>query len=386
MNGAVSIARTSTIRLLRDRRALFFLVVLPIMVILIVGATVRGFSVVKVGVVDEGAGRAGQALTEAIERSPDLAVTRYRSVGDMKAAIARGEVVTGVVLPAGMTAAEEAGKAVQVPVFAEHTNSSMQAAAAAVEGVLTKEGQLVQAASFSRHYTGEDFWAALGRVATLAPTVPKVEVKTIEAQGAASTLPEGFSYSAPTELVLFVFISSVMFSATFIETRRLGIYERAMAAPVKARAIIAGETLRQCLVGVGQSVLIVAVGAIGFGVSWGDPRAAIVLITLWVLVGVGAGMLLGTLFRTPEQASALGPVMGIALGMLGGCMWPLSIVTATMRTIGHLTPHAWAIDAWTNLLSRGGDFSAIAGDLGVLALFAAGFLLLATVRLRNALA
>jgi len=72
--------------------------------------------------------------------------------------------------------------------------------------------------------------------------------------------------------------------------------------------------------------------------------------------------------------------------MLGGCMWPLSIVSGTLRTVGHLTPHAWAVDAWTALVARGGTLATIAPDLGVLAAFAAVLLTLATVRLRRSLA
>ncbi len=135
-----------------------------------------------------------------------------------------------------------------------------------------------------------------------------------------------------------------------------------------------------------QSVLIVLVGAIVFGVSWGNPLAAVVLILAWSVVGAGAGMLSGTLFRTPEQAGAIGPAAGIALGMLGGCMWPLSIVSSTMRQVGHATPQAWAVDAWTSLLARGGTLVSIAPQLAALAAFAAVFLVIATLRLRRVLA
>jgi len=100
-------------------------------------------------------------------------------------------------------------------------------------------------------------------------------------------------------------------------------------------------------------LLIVLVGAIVFGVDWGNPLAATVLVLLWALVATGAGMLAGTLFRTPEQSLSVAPVAGILLGMLGGCMWPLEIVGTTMRQLGHIATHAWAVDAWTEVMGRG---------------------------------
>jgi ABC-2 type transport system permease protein len=56
-------------------------------------------------------------------------------------------------------------------------------------------------------------------------------------------------------------------------------------------------------------------------------------------------MFSGTVFRTSEQATAIGPAVGTAFGMLGGCMWPLEIVPQPVRLVGHATPHAWAVDA-----------------------------------------
>jgi ABC-2 type transport system permease protein len=78
-------------------------------------------------------------------------------------------------------------------------------------------------------------------------------------------------------------------------------------------------------------LLIVGVGALLFGVDWGNPIAAGALVALWALGGTGAGMLSGSVFRTPEQASSIGPTVGMVAGMLGGCMWPLAIVTVRLR-------------------------------------------------------
>ena len=50
-----------------------------------------------------------------------------------------------------------------------------------------------------------------------------------------------------------------------------------------------------------------------------------------------------------------------------------------------LTPQAWAVDAWTDLLSRGGTLTTILPQLAVLAAFAAGFLAIATIRMRRIL-
>ena len=372
-------------RIVRDRTALFFMVILPVMVILIIGATVRGFSSFRVGVVNSVAGQAGRDIVSALERSPNLDIREYATLAAARTAVARGEVSTAVVLPAGMDASLRAGQTADIGVIVERTNSTQQAAAAAVSSVVADQGSRVQAAHFASLQASGSFDQNLARATAIRPGVAQVSVQGQQVDSRRDVLPEGFSYSAPTMLVLFVFLNALAGGAAIIETRRLGMYERMSTAPIRAPTIIAGEVLTYSTIAVMQAVLIVLVGALVFGVSWGDPVAAAALIAVWALVGAGAGMLSGTLFRTPEQATAIGPALGIAFAMLGGCMWPLAIVNSVMRQIGHATPHAWAVDAWTALLARSGTLASIGPQLAVLAAFAAGFLALATLRLRRVL-
>jgi linearmycin/streptolysin S transport system permease protein len=372
-------------RVVRDRTALFFLIVLPIGVILIIGATVRGFSTFRVGVVDEGAGQAGQQLVAKMQQAPDLNVRNYASVSAAATAMARSEISAAVILPTGLNEDLRAGKTVDIGVMAEQTNSTQQAASQAVESVISQQGSNVQAALFATAHATGSFEKNLVRATALVPRVSQVGVDQARVDSHSNTLPEGFSYSAPTMLVLFVFLNALAGGATIIETRRLGMYERMAAAPLRPSTIILGEGLTYFCIALLQAVLIVLVGALVFGVSWGNPFAAGALIVFWAMVGGSAGMLSGTLFRTPEQASSIGPAVGIALAMLGGCMWPLSIVSPVMRSVGHATPQAWAVDAWTDILSRGGTPMSILPQLGMLLAFAAGFLAIATVRMRRIL-
>jgi len=168
-------------------------------------------------------------------------------------------------------------------------------------------------------------------------------------------------------------------------TRRFGVFSRALAAPIRPRDLVLGEALCDLTLALGQALLIVGVGALLFGVSWGNPLAATALIGMWALVGTGAGMVSGTLFRTPEQATAIGPAVGIAFGMLGGCMWPLEIVPRSVALVGHATPQAWAVDAWVTPLSRGGGLADIAGYLAILAGYAVVLFAFASRRLQRSL-
>ncbi|MEV4082945.1 ABC transporter permease, partial [Nonomuraea fuscirosea] len=81
----------------------------------------------------------------------------------------------------------------------------------------------------------------------------------------------------------------------------------------------------------------------------------------------------------------LGLLLGLGLGAIGGAMVPLDLLPATMRQVAHLTPHAWAMDGFAELLGRNGTIAAILPQLGVLAGYAAALFALGTWRLRAAL-
>ncbi len=74
--------------------------------------------------------------------------------------------------------------------------------------------------------------------------------------------------------------------------------------------------------------------------------------------------------------------MGLGLAALGGCMVPLEIFPDTMVKVAHITPHAWALDGFSELIRHGGTIVSIGPELAVLAVFAAALLALGTWRLR----
>jgi ABC-2 type transport system permease protein len=96
-------------------------------------------------------------------------------------------------------------------------------------------------------------------------------------------------------------------------------------------------------------------------------------------------MLMGATFRNDQQASGIGVMVALGLAALGGAMFPLDLFSPTMQRVAHITPHAWALDGYAELVRRGGNVVDIIPELGVLAAYAAGLLLLATWRLRVAI-
>ena len=84
-----------------------------------------------------------------------------------------------------------------------------------------------------------------------------------------------------------------------------------------------------------QSAILLGLRVLSFGVDFGNPVAVAVPGGLPVIAGA-AGMLLAASRRRPGRPWPW-PCPGIVLGMLGGTMWPLSVVGPDVASV--TSPH-----------------------------------------------
>jgi ABC-2 type transport system permease protein len=133
-----------------------------------------------------------------------------------------------------------------------------------------------------------------------------------------------------------------------------------------------------------QGLFIFVGTAFVFGVEWGDPIAASAVIVAFGLVSTGVAMLVGSIATNAEQASSMGVGFAMLLGAFGGAMVPPEIFPEIMRTVSHVTPHAWAIDGLRAVAIRDADLVGVLPEIAVLLAFAVVLLGLATVRFRKA--
>lgn len=380
----LTIGLTSLRRTVRDRTSLFLLLVLPLLVILLVGFLFgedqRSF---RFGVVNEGSGPLAGTLVAGLRDAALLDLRTYDDVDALRKDVRRGRVVAGALVPGDYDDAVRAGRAVEVKLVSEAARPETVAVRTAVSAVVDAEAARLGAARFTAAEAGLSFDAALPLATGAQKEVRGAGVTTVAVgKSAATGTPSRFASAAATQLVLFVFLSSLSGASFLVESRRLGVTRRAFSTPTSSTTILLGESFGRFVLALVQAAIVIVVGLL-FGVSWGDPLGAAAVVALFVLTGTGAGMLLGTLARNGEQATAIGVPVAIAMGMLGGCMFPLDIVPAVLRTIGHALPHAWAVDAWDALLIDGVGIGGIATELAVLAAFSVGLLLVAALRLRR---
>jgi ABC-2 type transport system permease protein len=377
---ALTIAANNLRRFLRERSNVFFVFILPIAIIVLIGAQFGGDPPNRVGVVDEGSNgvTAGAVIAQLDE--PRV----FESRESLISAVERGDLSAGVVFPAGLDAGLESGSPPKV-FFVSRPDGFGPQYRAVIERALAVSSIEPAAIRFVVE-RGAEPEAARSAAAAARGQVKPVEVELMTS--GESEFPQDlgqFDFGASGQLVLFMFLTGLTGSAALIQTRQLGVSRRMLSTPSGIGSIVVGEGLGRFVVVMVQGVYIMVLTALVFGVDWGDPVGAVSLLLVFSAVAAGAAMLMGSLFRNDQQASAVAIVSGISLAALGGSMLPLDLLNDTMQTVAKFTPHGWANAGFNQLVLRNGTISDITVELGVLAAIAAVLLTAAGWRLRRVL-
>lgn len=383
----VAIGRVNLLRQVRDRGDLFFVFVLPTIIVVALGLQFGGPAQARLGVAAPTGDPAAEAIVASLagDDSP-FVVQRLPDEAAVVDGVEHGTLEAGLVIPDGFSTALAGTETVEVR-YLGTADSLVAGLRAPVEAAVAQTGAITTAA----RVVVADGLAGWGEASDAAAagydTVPGVEVAVT--QTGDPGFFNGFSrftLGATTQLVLFVFLTSLSAAGRLVVTRELGVSRRMLSTPTSSWTIIAGETVGRYLVALLQAIYIVAVSSLVFGVTWGDPIAAAAIVAVFCLVGAAAAMLVGALARNGDQAASMGVFLGLALGALGGCMIPYQIMPAAMQSIARLIPHSWAVLGLQDLIRDGGGIASVGTNLAVLTGFAVVLLVLATWRFRRVIA
>lgn len=383
---ALDIGRINILRLVRDRSNLFFVFVLPLIIVVALGLQFGSGSNARVGVVSPTGDADAEAIVAGLEAADaQFDVRRLADEATLLGQVERGLLEAGILIPEGYGAALRGGGTAEVRYVG--TNDALTLGLRApIEAVVARQATIATAARSATGTAGGSLDEALEAAEAGYDEVPGVGVEVVRA-GEASVF-EGFTqftFGAQTQLILFTFLTSMTGAGYLVLSRKLGVSRRMISTPTPMWVVVVGEALGRYGTALVQALLIVAVTSLVFGVQWGDPLAAGLIIALFALASAGIAMIVGAVATNADQAGALGVVAGLVVGAIGGAMIPLAFMPDVMQTVAQATPHMWAITGLQSLVSDGGGVGSVAQNLLVLAGFGAVSMAIASWRLRVAL-
>jgi len=193
----------------------------------------------------------------------------------------------------------------------------------------------------------DEYWEPEPPVGVRAESVTPAEVR------GDKTTAQGYSQSSLGFTVMFVLFIALGSASGILEDREFGTLARMLTTPTSKGVILAGKIAGILSTTIIEAAILIVLGMVAFKVPWGqDPLALAMVMGSYILASTGLAVLMSALVRTRDQLAAGGPVVAVALAMLGGCYWPLDIVSPFMRRLADFTPTGWAMTGLVDIVAR----------------------------------
>jgi ABC-2 type transport system permease protein len=195
--------------------------------------------------------------------------------------------------------------------------------------------------------------------------------------------PDSVEQNVPGYTIFGVFFIVQVLATSILSEKQTGTFRRLLAAPLSKTALLLGKLVPYYIVNLLQVTLMFAVGALVFHMSLGHSFLALVLVTFaTAAAATGLGLLVASFGKTPEQISGFSTLLALTLAAIGGMMVPTFVMPEFMQTISKISPHAWALSGYQDVIVRGLGVSAVWNEVGVLVMFALVFFSIAVWRFR----
>ncbi len=335
MTGFVSLSAAMARGFFRDRTAMFFTILFPLMFLVLFGGLFKDSGASKTDVLQigsvpvleqlpaEAAAGLGQVL--AVERTDDRAgaLEQVRK-GDKAAALEQvgGELIV-------------------------HYSAADQVKAATVQGILES---LVQEANL----------AAAGVTTPALKLSPKpVEDESLKA----------IQYMTPG-LLGWAIATGATFGAalTLVTWRQKKILRRLRLSPVPVTSIISARVSVSIVIALVQSAIFIGVALLPyFGLQLADQWWGFVPIMIaGTLAFLSIGLLAGAVAKTAEAASAIANLITLPMAFLSGAFFPLEGAPEWLRTVSEFLPLKHLVSSMQDVMVRGEAFSVTLPDIGIL--------------------
>lgn len=393
-------------QVLRDKMSLLFLIVMPMVFTFFMGLAFSGAAQpadprLPLGWANaDSASRLSQQVYADLEASGSVRWVEVDPIG-AETAVRQGQVAGALVIPAGFDQAAFSAAPLQLTLIADQSTTSGQSLyqivrAAVVQTLSAVEiARLDVAALDAQNALTDEATRAQEREAALeaalaAWTQADQQGARVRVESAVAQTDQGaplggnpFNQSSPGMVVQFAITGMIGATGILVQERKTRTLQRLITTAIKPWQIIVGHWLAMVTLVLGQTLLLILFGQLVLGVNYFREPLGVLLVavafSLWI---ASMGLFIGMLAQGEEQVILFCLIAMFLFTSLGGAWFPLEVTGKAFYTIGHLTPAAWAMDGFQNILIRGLGLASVWQPAGILLAYALGFFVLAVWRFR----
>lgn len=170
---------------------------------------------------------------------------------------------------------------------------------------------------------------------------------------------------------------------TLVLRREQGILKRLRSTPLPPPVYVSAQLASSLIVFALQTVALFVLGRVLHGTPFPGPLVSLVLaIVLGSMVFAALGVATASLIRSGEGSSAVVNFILLPMAFLTGAFGPTRHYPTFLRGIGDVLPLKYFVDLINAVYLHGQEIWAKPLDLGVLAVWGAGGLLVAVFKFR----
>jgi ABC-2 type transport system permease protein len=332
----------------RDRTALFFGFLFPLLFMVLFGVLNFGGSVrVNLGVVDEAKNDQSASFIATLGKIETLKVT----TGDRDAQLAKltaGDLELVLLIPANFRMAP-ATPGSSVPTLTLYENSAEPEARAIGRAILNS---VIDQLSFA-----------------VTQTAPVVSLKSEEVTGRNLKYVDFLTPGILGMTIMQLGISSVAFA--FVAERTRGVIRRIMATPIPRRNYIAAHVLQRLILAVVQVLILLGVAVLAFKVTVvGGLGSLLAVAVLGAVVFLCLGFAVTGLLTTENQAAVATQIVTLPQMFLSGVFFSRDAVPAFLKPIADYLPLTFLNDALRAIATTGASLADVSGQILGLAVWA----------------
>ncbi len=343
----VQLLRKELLQLLRDPRSRRMLFGAPIIQLLVFGYAVNtDVRHARTFLLDADGSAESRALTTALTSSGyfDVAMRGDRPSALMRALDA-GNVLIGVHIPRGFAADVARGRAtsVQLLVDGSSANTANVALGYATQIIarygLKRGAEIAARAGVPTRAGGVNFAVRIWYNPNL----------------------ESRAYNVPAVMGNIVMLMSLLLTClAVVRERELGTLEQLMVSPLRPVELMLGKTLPSALVAMLDVVLVTAVSLLWFRIPFeGSYLVLAATSLLFVLTGLGVGLLISTISNTQQEAFMSMFMFFMPAIMLGGLLFPVDNMPHWVQVLSYLDPIRHYLIVVRGIFLRGAGWSIV---------------------------
>lgn len=197
---------------------------------------------------------------------------------------------------------------------------------------------------YSNSYQGksESAIAVVNAIITLMnkKMTNSTDIISIQSESVSTIKFEFIDWMMPGIIAMSVMQTAIYsMSIFFVQAREKGIMRRLRITPLTSYSILSSRILLNIIISIAQTIIIIAVAVYGFKVKIvGD----FLLFSLFLLLGtftfIAVGFLISAIAKTSETASSMATVITMPMMFLGDVFLPIKMFPAYIQIIAKVMP------------------------------------------------